>query len=440
LSQKVAFKTLGCKVNQSESNGIIQKFIENNYEITEFNKKADIYIINTCSVTGEADRKSRQMIRKAIRLNPQAVIIITGCGVQSNLSNIYEIANKKTIIVSNFFKEKIFSIFNSLSKDFNDKLVYYKPAMKINTYPENKCLRISQRIRAFVKIQDGCNQFCSYCIIPYLRGKSRSRSPYNITQEIKSLALNGYKEIVLIGINLGNYGSDYKEKINLTKLINKIENINSIERIRLSSIELPYITDELINKLFHSTKVCKHLHIPLQSGSDKILKLMRRSYTTSQFEKTIKKIREKNPDIAITTDIIVGFPGENNYSFQETIKFAREMKFSKIHIFPYSERPFNLASFFPYKNESKTIKERCKKMIDLTNNLHLEFLKKNIEKEKNILIENREFIDDYSINHGLTDNYIKTRIIDKENILRKGQIIRVRLKKIVDDYVIGKII
>lgn len=440
---KVAFKTIGCKVNQYETESVREVFNKNGYTVVDFKEKADVYLINTCAVTREAERKSKQMIRKARRSNPLGTIIVTGCGVQTNLEEIKDCSDANCHIISNYFKDDIFNIYSKYSTKFkvksSQKLVHFKPAAQINQYSENNLLSTNDRIRVrgMVKIQDGCNQFCSYCVIPYLRGRGRSRASKEILLEIKELIKNGYKEVVLLGINLGSYGEDLKsENINLAKLIKMIEENSDITRIRLSSIELPWVTDELINVFNDSLKVCHHLHISLQSGDDNTLSLMRRKYDTTKFEEIVKKIERNLPDVAITTDIIVGFPGEDESAFKRTYKFLKRIGFAKIHVFPYSERPMTLASLLPFKNEPEIIKARVKVLNKLSIQLRKKFFIKNINQEKNILVEHSFRKNDEEYVCGLTDNYIKVCI--KGLQMKKGEMITARLKAVFDSYVEGE--
>lgn len=437
IDRKVALKTIGCKVNQYETGVIKQTFLKNGFTAVDFREKADIYIINTCAVTREAERKSRQMIRKAGRTNPSASVIVTGCGVQANPEGINVCNSSNYHIISNYYKNDIFEIFSSFIANSSKKIIYFKPAEHINKYSYNAFHSMSSRIRGLVKIQDGCNQFCSYCVIPYLRGRARSRDSQDILLEIQELAKNGFKEIVLLGINLGSYGDDLKsEKINLAILIKRIETIPGLERIRLSSIELPWVTDELIEIFNNSFKLCHHLHIPLQSGDDGTLVLMRRKYNINEFEKKVSKIKNNIPDIAITTDVIAGFPGEDESAFKRTYNFLKRMEFAKIHVFPYSERPMTLASLFPEKNELHVIKLRVKFLNELSVQLRKEFFTNNINKQKKILVEYSFSKNAHNYTCGLTDNYIKVCIKDMKR--RKGEMIRARLKGVLDSYVEGE--
>ncbi len=436
MTQKVAFKTIGCKVNQYETGTLNEAFSRNGYQIVEFQEKADIYIINTCAVTAEAERKSKQMIRKAAKLNPLSTIIVTGCVVQSGLPDIQGCKNI-SLLVSNYYKENIFNLINKTELTKGRPSSFIQSAVQITNYAESEYYSNSNRIRGMVKIQDGCNQFCSYCIIPYLRGRARSRSSQKILSEISHLASQGYKEVVLLGINLGSYGADLiKEKINLANLLTQIENITGLARIHLSSIELPYITNELISAFTHSQKLCHHLHIPLQSGDNRILSLMCRKYNSEQYEKTINKLRKNMPDIAITTDVIVGFPGEDDISFEKTFQLIKKIGFSKIHVFPYSERISNLSSFLPDKTDVNTIKSRSKKLINLSTQLGKDYLVRNVGKEKNVLVEGQRKQDKKSFVSGLTDNYIKVYIYDLK--VPKGQLIKVKLIEAKDNYMVGE--
>ena len=434
----MSFKTLGCKVNQYETGTLRQSFIKNSYEIVEFDKKAEIYIINTCAVTGEAERKSKQMIRKAARLNPRATIVVTGCAVQSNLPEIKGYKNV-SLIVGNKDKENIFDIINQIPLAEEGPHIFNSPPEEINDYIESKCISSSSRIRKMIKIQDGCNQFCSYCIIPYLRGRARSRPVKQILSEIDYLAHRNCKEVILLGINLGSYGSDLKSnRTNLADIIRKINSISNIERIRLSSIELPYIDESLIKAFQYFPKLCHHLHIPLQSGDNRMLSLMNRKYTSEQYSETINLLKREIPDIAITTDIIAGFPGEDDEAFQNTLNLVKKMGISKMHIFPYSRRRFNLASFLPDKVDEKVTKNRSEQLINLSNELRRNYIFQNLGKEKHILIEFLGKEKNGSFAYGLTDNYIRVYLNGAN--YEKGQMVKVRIIKANDSYAVGEAI
>lgn len=437
MTQKVAFKTIGCKVNQYETGCLRGEFIKNGYQVVDFQEKADIYIINTCAVTREAERKSKQMTRKAVRLNPDAAIIVTGCGVESDLHAIKACKGQKYYIISNYYKDHIYALFHSLSPSLQQRLVYFKPAAKIISYPGEMVYSNINRTRGFVKIQDGCNQFCSYCLIPYLRGRSRSRSPRLILSEINRLAGSGCKEVVLLGINLGSYGKEKSSgKTFLLEIIESIQKISGIERVRLSSIELPWITNDFIEAFKRMPKLCHHLHIPLQSGDDGILNRMNRQYTTEEFKNVVKKIREQIPDIAITTDVIVGFPGEDDKKFCRSLQFINDIAFAKVHVFPYSDRPFSLASLLPFKVETNTIKRRMKKLLALSKKLRIDFLQKNVGRGKSILVEYQEDKNGQRFSYGLTDNYIPVCL--KNSQTEKGELVKIILNRLQKTYLEGE--
>lgn len=435
MSQKIAFKTIGCKVNQYETGAIVQSFVENGYDIDETGNNSDIFVINTCAVTKEAARKSKQMIRKAIRLNPAATVIVTGCAVQSDLEEI-EKCKDISLIVGNYFKENIFKIVEQSKSVKNKPVIFVNSAEYIDSYSDANYFSSSTLNRKLIKIQDGCNQFCSYCIIPYLRGRARSRSTNQILNEICHLAEKGTKEIVLLGINLGSYGTDFDNgKTNLAQLIKKIDNISGIERIRLSSIELPYIKKELIETFLSCSKLCHHLHIPLQSGDRRILSLMNRTYSPEQFKETITFTKKMIPDIAITTDIIVGFPGEDEPAFQNTLNMIKEVGFSRLHVFPYSERTSTLASYLPGKTEEAELKKRSNQLLKISAQLTRDYINKNIGCEKDVLIEYLGKHEGENFAYGLTDNYIKVFIYKDK--MTKGQLKRVKIIETMGSYAIG---
>lgn len=433
---KVALKTLGCKVNQYETESIINFLQDKGFQIVDFHQNADIYIINTCTVTQEADRKSKQMIRRAIRQNRKSKIIVTGCYAQSNYEDLKKIEGI-SLIAGNGEKNNILQQLGKI--DFRNTVIKVKPAKYLKKYDNilnNKSG--SLHTRAWLKIQDGCNRFCTYCKVPYVRGPARSRSVKDVLEEVSNLNNNGVKEVVLTGVNLGTYGRDIeKGTTNLAKLISLISNFKGIKRIRLSSIELIDINDELLNIFKKTSKLCHHLHIPLQNGDDKILNLMNRPYDTSLFYKKISLIKEIMPDIAITTDIMVGFPGEDSNSFSETINFVRKICFAKIHVFQYSNRKECLATLLPNKVDNEVKKERSKKLQELSKELFYNFQKIFIGSIADVLIEDEIKDKEGRIySRGITDNYIKVVIPDF--IGKKGDIVSVKLNQISSNYIISK--
>lgn len=374
------------------------------------------------------------MIRKAIRQNRKSKIIVTGCYAQSNYEDLQKIEGIN-LIAGNGEKNDILQQLEKI--DFHDTVIRVKPAKYLKKYDnvlKNKSS--SLHTRAWLKVQDGCNRFCTYCKVPYVRGPARSRTTEDVLEEISNLNSNGVKELVLTGINLGTYGRDIdKGKTNLAKLISLISDFKGIKRIRLSSIELMDIDDALLNTFKRCSKFCHHLHIPLQSGDDKILNLMNRPYDTSIFYKKISLIKEAIPDIAITTDIIVGFPNEDSNSFSKTVNFVRKVCFAKIHVFQYSNRKECVAALLPHKIDSRVKKDRSKKLQDLSKELFYNFQNKFLDSIADVLVEDEIKDKEGRIySRGITDNYIK--VIIPDFIGKKGEIVSVKLNKICSNYVI----
>lgn len=398
----VAVYTLGCKVNLYESELIISLLKENNYTLVDFNEKADIYIINTCSVTNESDRKDRKIINEARRKNKEAIIVVTGCYSQINPETI-----NADIILGNKDKSKIIDLLEDYIKNKKQiKQIYDLTKVEFEKMNINK---FENHTRAFVKVQDGCNAFCSYCIIPYARGRIRSKDLNETIEEVTNLVNNGYKEIVLTGIHTGRYGID--KNTNLYELLKKLVQIPKIFRIRLSSIEINEITDEIIELIKTNDIMAKHLHIPLQSGSDKILTLMNRRYDINYFVKKIETIRKEIPDISITTDLIVGFPNETEEDFKDTIKLLNEIKFTKIHTFPYSKRKNTKAASMPNQIDGMIKKKRVHEVLDISNKYELEFYKSKLNKEYEVVKEDRKNGECI----GYTSNYIPV-ILEKNTV------------------------
>lgn len=398
----VAVYTLGCKVNLYESELIISLLKENNYTLVDFNEKADIYIINTCSVTNESDRKDRKIINEARRKNKEAIIVVTGCYSQINPETI-----NADIILGNKDKSKIIDLLEDYIKNKKQiKQIYDLTKVEFEKMNINK---FENHTRAFVKVQDGCNAFCSYCIIPYARGRIRSKGLNETIEEVTNLVNNGYKEIVLTGIHTGRYGID--KNTNLYELLKKLVQIPNIFRIRLSSIEINEITDEIIELIKTNDIMAKHLHIPLQSGSDKILTLMNRKYDIDYFVKKIETIRKEIPDISITTDLIVGFPNETEEDFKDTIKLLNKIKFTKIHTFPYSKRKNTKAASMPNQIDGMIKKKRVHEVLDISNKYELEFYKSKLNKEYEVVKEDRKNGECI----GYTSNYIPV-ILEKNTV------------------------
>ena len=415
---KVAFCTLGCKVNQYETNAMSQKFIEAGYDVCEFENIADIYVINTCSVTNMADRKSRQMIHKVKEFNSKSVLIVTGCYAQVNKDELIKMPDID-IVIGNNDKKNIVEIAEKYLKD-NNKIVAVKEINEEKEFSDFGSTTYTEKTRAVVKIQDGCNNFCTYCIIPYTKGRIRSRNMESILDEIKQNVKTGIKEIVITGIHIASYGKDFANGICLIDLLEKINDINGIERIRLGSLEPKIITEDFIIRLKKLNKICNHFHLSLQSGCDETLKRMNRKYTTTEFLKIAEDLRKNFKDVALTTDIIVGFPGETEQEFEETYKFLQKVNFTKTHIFKYSQRQGTVAAKMPNQINTKIKAERSKKLIELSNKNEENFLEKFIGKSVEVLFETEKD----GISKGHTTNYMVVNVKQTElkDEIRKVQI------------------
>lgn len=431
--KKVAFYTLGCKVNQYDTEAMIELFEKKNYKIVNSHEKADVYVINTCTVTNLGDRKSRQFIRRSKKNNPNSIIVVVGCYAQTAPEEVLSIEGVNLVIGTDE-RSKIVELVEGI-KD-NTKVNYVNDIMSINEFEELSIDQIKGRTRAFLKIQEGCNQYCAYCIIPYARGPIRSRKLENIISEVKRLAQNGFKEIVLTGIHIASYGLDLGD-IRLIDVIKKVHEIDGIERIRLSSVEPTLLTNDFINEIKNLDKFCPHLHISLQSGCDEILKRMNRKYTTKQYRDIVSNLRRQIPNIAITTDIIVGFPGETEDEFIETYKFLEEMNFSQIHVFKYSPRKGTPAAKFKNQVPSKIKNIRSEKIINLGEKLMYNYRSKFIHNKLDVLFEDT-FKGEENLITGFTTNYIKVVSKGKKDLLDK--ILPVKLEDIKNDIVQGEII
>ena len=427
----VAFYTLGCKVNQYETNAMIEMFIKEGYEIVDFESKSDIYIVNTCTVTNMSDRKSRQIIRRAKQINPDSILVVTGCYAQIPSKEIEKI-DDIDLIIGNTEKKDIVKLVENLSGSKIDMT-------DINCekeYTDFGTTTYTEKTRAVVKVQDGCNNFCSYCIIPYSRGRIRSRKINSIIDEVKCIANSGIKEVVITGIDISSYGIDFKnENIRLIDLLEKINKIDEIKRIRLGSLEPNIITDEFIKRLKNVDKICKHFHLSLQSGCTETLKRMNRKYTTDEFEEVACKLRNVFPDVMLTTDIIVGFPGETDEEFDITYEYLKKIKFYKMHIFKYSQRKGTRAAVMPNQIDSKIKEERSKILLELSDKNEKEYLKKYIGKNVEVLFEQQE--GKYIKGH--TENYLIVKTNNNNNNDYSNKIINTIITDIDGLELIGKI-
>ena len=420
----VGVMTLGCKVNMYESEFVINELEKAGYIIKNFTDICDVYIINTCTVTNNSDSKSKKMIRQAIKRNPNACVVAMGCFIAANPD--IEI-DGLDIILGNKDKSKIVELLDEyferkeiLRKQYIGRLKEFED-MYINNFPG--------RTRAFVKIQDGCDNFCSYCIIPFVRGKCRSKDLEKVIEEVTDLVNNGYKEIVLTGIHTGSFGVDLDTSF--SDLLEKLVKIKGLDRLRISSIEATELDEDVLSVVKNSKVLVDHLHIPIQAGSDEILKLMNRKYNLEFFENKIKEIRSIRPDISITTDVIVGFPKESDELFQKTIETCKRVEFAKLHVFPYSERQGTASSRMDNKIEGKVVKERARTLIKVSEELEKNYMNKFIHKNVEVLIE--EVKDGYSYGH--TGNYLYVKV---KGEFQPNSYLEVELKEIEYPYIIGE--
>ena len=435
MKKIVKFITLGCKVNQYETNAMTQKFLESGYQVIEENSKEtpDICIINTCTVTNMSDRKSRQMLRRMKEKNQDTIVVAVGCYAQVAQKELEKMPEIDLSLGNNEKKDIVKHVEEYLKE--NKQNIEIEDVMKSKEFSEFGDITFSEKTRAVVKIQDGCDRFCSYCIIPYARGRVRSRKPESIISEITKIANKNIKEVVITGIHIASYGKDFysNEKLKNYKLIDLLEEINKIdgiERIRLGSIEPLLITEEFVERLKKLNKICHHFHLSLQSGCDETLKRMNRRYTTEQFRTIVDLLRKNYKDVNLTTDIIVGFPGETEEEFNITYKFLEEIKFYKMHVFKYSPRKGTKAAVMKEQVDGKIKEERSKKLIELSNKNELEYNKKYIGQEVEVLFEEEK----EGIYKGHTKNYILAYCKSTEDL--ENKIKKVTFTQVENDHII----
>lgn len=432
----VAFHTLGCKVNHYETEGIWQKFKNKGYERVEFDHHADVYVINTCTVTNTGDKKSRQIIRRAVRSNPEGIVCVTGCYAQTSPGEIMEIPGVD-IVVGTQDRGKMIQYIEE-HQEHREPINGVSNIMKNRVFEEMDVPAFTDRTRASLKIQEGCNNFCTFCIIPWSRGLLRSRDPENVLKQARQLVEAGYKEIVLTGIHTAGYGEDMKD-YNFAQLLRDLEaKVKGLKRIRISSIEASQITDEVIEVLDQSKKIVPHLHIPLQSGSDTVLERMRRKYSTDFYRKRVAKIQNALPNLAITSDVIVGFPGETDEEFQETVDFIKEIGYSELHVFPFSKRTGTPAARMDNQVDEELKNNRVQKLIDLSNEQALAYAKRYEDEVIEVIPE--ETMDENHPNMlvGYSDNYLKVRFEGTKDMI--GEIVRVKITKAGYPYNDGKFV
>ena len=413
--KKVSFYTLGCKVNQYETNAMAQKFKEAGYEIVDMNEDiSDICIVNTCTVTNMSDRKSRHSLRRVKEKNPSAIIAAVGCYAQV-AKNDLEKMSEIDIVLGNEEKANIVQYVEKFMEN-QSKLIEIEDIASKKEFEDMGQITYTEKTRAFIKVQDGCNQFCSYCIIPYARGRVRSRNAESIIKEITQIAQKGIKEVVITGIHVASYGRDFGNENGLIELLEKINEIEGIKRIRLGSLEPKIITEEFMQRLSKLEKMCHHFHLSLQSGCDETLKRMNRKYTTAEVKEIIERLRRYYNDVMLTTDIIVGFPGETEEEFEATYQFLKEVKLYKMHVFQYSPRKGTRAAVMPNQIDGNIKEARSKKLIELSNENQKMYNQQLVGKEVEVLFEDREEEDGITYFRGHTQNYILVKYKTDENL------------------------
>ena len=430
--KKAALHNLGCKVNAYETEAMQHLLEEAGYEIVPFTQKADVYVINTCSVTNMADRKSRQMLHKAKKNNPDSIVVATGCYVQTSEKEVLNdlsvdivIGNDRKHDLVRLLEEYSLYSVNDTVDDINDGK---------HDFEELFIDQTKEHTRAFIKVQDGCNQFCSYCIIPYARGRVRSRRFENVIAEVERLAANGFKEVVLTGIHLSSYGVDFEEATGLLELIQAVNAVKGIERIRLGSLEPKIVTEHFASELSKLDKICPHFHLSLQSGCDATLKRMNRKYTTKEYERGCELLRKYFVHPAITTDVIVGFPGETEEEFEQTKAYLEHIHFYEMHIFKYSKRKGTRAAVMPGQIDEQIKAARSEKLIALGHDMSKEFRKFYIGKNEEVLFEEKAVIGDKEYFVGYTKEYVKVAKETAENL--ENQIVSGRISGMLTDEIL----
>ena len=440
MKKTVSFYTLGCKVNQYETNAMEQQFIKNNYEIVENTQKADIYVINTCTVTNMAERKSRQMLRRVKEINPSAVLVVCGCYAQVAKNELEQIPEIDIILGINEKNEIVQIVENYIEKmaeqDKKSQKAEIDDVSKQKEFLDFGDVTYTEKNRAVVKVQDGCNMFCSYCIIPYARGRIRSRKIESVVSEIKKIAKEEIKEVVITGIHVASYGKDFdnentSKKIRLIDLLEAINKIDGIDRIRLSSLEPTIVDEEFATRLSKLDKICDHFHLSLQRGCDETLKRMNRKYTTQIYRDAVATLRKYYPEASFTTDVIVGFPGETDEEFAKTYEFLKEIDFYRLHVFKYSPRRGTVAEKMPNQIDGNKKEERSNKLIELSNGTENKHNQSYIGKTVKVLFE--EFEDGFFKGH--TTNYMMVKVAGEEEQSDKfvNKILDVKIKENNDE-------
>lgn len=418
----------GCKVNQYETNAMIQKFIEHNYEIVDFEEKADIYVINTCTVTNMSDRKSRQMLRRVKKVNSDSILVVVGCYVQVGKEELEKIDDIDIILGNNEKNDIVEYVEN-----YKEKRENITDVMHQKEFVDFGSVTYTNKTRATIKIQDGCDRFCTYCIVPYARGRVRSRQLNNIIEEVQKIAKRGIKEVIVTGIHIASYGKDFNYKVTLIDVLEEINKIDGIQRIRIGSLEPTIMNEEFLKRLSKLEKVCNHFHLSLQSGCTSVLKRMNRKYTADEFKESVKLLRTYYPDAMLTADVIVGFPGETEEEFEETYKFLEKIKFYRMHIFKYSQRNGTKAAIMPNQVDGNIKEERSNKLIKLSDQIQNDYNQKYIGKEVEVLFEEKE--NEYIKGH--TKNFIVVKVKEEKDL--ENKIEKVKIVGIENQELVGKI-
>lgn len=433
--KRIAFYTLGCKVNQADTASMETLFRSHGYTIVDFNGEADIYVINTCVVTNTGQRKSRQMINRAVRRNPTALVVVTGCYPQTAVEEVKAIAGVD-LIIGNQDRAEIVGLVEAAAETQRVDTIDSVRKLSANTeFEELSVGEASDKTRAFLKIQEGCNQFCTYCIIPFARGPLRSRSLTSIKEETAKLVAAGYKEIVLIGIHLGCYGKEHEGRLTLFDAVEAALSVEGLQRLRLGSLESVEVEPQLLELMEQDKRLCRQLHLPLQAGCDTTLARMHRPYDTRRFAELLGDIRKRIPDIAITTDIIAGFPGETEDEFMSTLSFAENCGFSKMHIFPYSKRKGTPAEKMPNQIPETVKQKRCAQLAELDHKQQQSFLEQCVGSEAEVLFE-QTAADGYI--EGLTSNYLRVYVQGGAELC--GTLRKVRLLKAETGFLVGELL
>lgn len=430
-SKKIGTFTLGCKVNQYDTEAVVEQFKASGYEEVAFDEVADVYIVNTCTVTHLSDRKCRQMLRKTKKLNPHSILVAMGCYAQASGEKIKEDVPEVDLIIGTNKRSEILKLVEAYHHQ--ETYNYVSNIMDVEEFEELQISSMGEHTRVYLKIQEGCNNYCTYCIIPYVRGKIRSRKLENVVQEAQRLVEAGFKEIILTGIHVLAYGRDLGN-VTLLDAIKKVHDLEGIERIRLSSIEPVVLTDEFLEAITTLPKLCHHFHLSLQSGSESVLRRMNRKYTAQEYKESVQRLRKVWEDVAITTDIIVGFPGETEEEFQETVEFVQEVGFAQVHLFPYSKREGTVAAKMKNQVESAIKDERMKVLKQVTLKNQDAFLDTHIGKEVEVLFEKSEA----GMAHGYTSNYMKVQVNTMLNL--ENTVARVYIEARENELLKGKLV